>query len=314
MKASEKIGEITTLQEHILRALLYFDIFNYPLKSSEILQFAGGNCLDRNVLLANIQSLVDQQLIFQFDEFFSLQNNQDQIKRRLRGNQLAGESMAIARKQASLISKFPFIKGVFLSGSISKDYMDENSDLDFFIITRPGHLWIARALLILYKRIFLGNSNKYFCVNYFIDSDHLEIAEQNIFTATELATLVPLVNYDLYLLMMKGNDWIKSYFPNLQPRSGQNVIPDDKTFLKRIPELAFAPFSSLLDNLSMKIFKRHWATVYKKDTADKDFNIAFKSDKHVSKHHPLYYQQKVLERYNQKIMEFSKNNDMRWHN
>jgi hypothetical protein len=314
MKASEKIGEITVLQEHILRTLLYFDIFSYPLKSSEILQFAGGNCADRNLFQTNIETLVDRQLIFHFDEFFSLQNNQSQIKRRLKGNQLAKESIIIAYKQAAVIAKFPFVKGVFLSGSISKDYMDENSDLDFFIITQPGRLWVARALLILYKRIFLGNSNKHFCVNYFIDSDHLEIAEQNIFTATELATLVPLVNYGLYMQMMMDNNWIKSYFPNLQPRSSQNVMPDNKSFRKRVQELALTPFSPLLDNLSMKIFKRHWAAVYKKDTADKDFNIAFKSDKHVSKHHPLYYQQKVLEKYQQKIMEFSKNNDMGWHN
>ena len=79
-----------------------------------------------------------------------------------------------------------------ISGSLSKGYYDDDGDIDFFIITSPKRLWIARTFLILYKKIFLLNSRKYFCVNYFISSNALEIEEKNIFTATELTTLLPM--------------------------------------------------------------------------------------------------------------------------
>ena len=98
--------------------------------------------------------------------------------------------------------------------------MDEKSDLDFFIITAPKRLWIARTLLVMYKRFFLFNSHKYFCVNYFVDEDHLEIEEKNLFTATELATVIPLYGQVHYTNLLKANPWLKRFFPNYTPRSG----------------------------------------------------------------------------------------------
>ena len=55
-----------------------------------------------------------------------------------------------------LISKFPYVEGVGISGSLSKGYYDDDGDIDFFIITSPKRLWIARTFLILYKKLFLS--------------------------------------------------------------------------------------------------------------------------------------------------------------
>ena len=86
--------------------------------------------------------------------------------------------------------------------------MDEHSDLDFFIITKPNRLWIARMLLALYQKIVLLNSHKYFCVNYFVDEHHLAIEEKNLYTATELSTLIPLYGKEYYPQLMMANHWI----------------------------------------------------------------------------------------------------------
>src|SRR4029453_8923510 len=97
-----------------------------------------------------------------------------------------------------LIASFPYVRCVCISGSLSKKYFDDTTDIDFFVITKPGRLWVCRTFLILFKKLFLLNSKKYFCINYFIDSDNLEIPDQNIFTATELTTLIPMHDYELY--------------------------------------------------------------------------------------------------------------------
>ena len=183
---------VTRVDEQILRTLLYFDIFNYPLKSEEVFKFLGIPALDKSIVASRLSSLTDQKIIFQFDELFSLKNDKALIDRRLKGNKEADKYLILAQKKANFISKFPFVRAVLASGSLSKGYMDEGSDLDFFIITAPKRLWIARTLLVLYKRVFLANSHKHFCVNYFIDEKHLEIEEKNLFTATELATVIPL--------------------------------------------------------------------------------------------------------------------------
>ena len=78
-----------------------------------------------------------------------------------------------AKAKARFISKFPFVAAVGVSGSLSKGYYDSDSDIDFFIITQHNRLWICRTLLMVYKKIFLLNSRKYFCPNYFISSEQL---------------------------------------------------------------------------------------------------------------------------------------------
>ncbi len=133
-------------------------------------------------------------------------------------------NICLSRKsRPKLISRFPFVRAVLASGSLSKGYMDEKSDIDFFIITAPHRLWIARTLLVLYKRLFLGGSHKHFCVNYFVDEDHLEIEEKNLFTATELATVLPLYGAEQYKSLIKTNGWVRDFFPNYIARSTENV-------------------------------------------------------------------------------------------
>src|SRR6478736_270632 len=200
--------------QSILKVLLYYDIFHYPLTSPEVFQYMSTN----HVTLKDVQHTLDelsiQGYISKCENFYSIRNSREIIDRRIKGNNEAQKWIHLAKKQARLIHSFPFVKAVMISGSLSKNYMDEKSDLDFFVITAPQRLWIARTLLVVYKRLMLSNSHKHFCVNYFIDSSHLEIEEKNIFTATELATLIPFCGYSYYRKLFSDNQWLNSFFPN----------------------------------------------------------------------------------------------------
>ncbi|NJM25866.1 MAG: hypothetical protein HC859_10675 [Bacteroidia bacterium] len=180
MKPYATILNVSPIQQHAIHTLLYFDIFKYPLRNQEIFKFLRTNHLDEETLRNEVEALVNAGLIHRFGEFYSISDTDDNVERRLRGNQLAALSLPVAQRQARLIARFPFVRAVMASGSLSKGYMEASSDLDFFIVTQPGRLWIARTLLVLYKRVFLGNSHKHFCVNYFVDANHLEIADKNI--------------------------------------------------------------------------------------------------------------------------------------
>jgi predicted nucleotidyltransferase len=48
---------------------------------------------------------------------------------------LAVKHIKKAKAVAKFLSWFPYIRGIAISGSLSKNFADENSDLDFFIIT-----------------------------------------------------------------------------------------------------------------------------------------------------------------------------------
>ena len=289
-----------------LKTILYFSLFKYPLTRTEIFQFSENT--DQKEVDSEIDLLLKKGIIFNFDGFYIDVNNPDRVERRLKGNEMARNIMPKAIKVSRKIAKFPYVKGVCLSGALSKGYYDDDGDFDFFIITKPNRLWIARTILVLYKKIFLFNSKKYFCVNYFISSDQLEIAEQNLFTATEIATLIPLYGKDTFVDFLAANPWAKPYFPNKPTPKTSTIRETEKTWFSKLIQKVFDGSVGLkLDRYLQKLTIKKWQRKFT-HLAQEDFNVAMKSTRHVSKHHPQNYQNKVTtrlkERYNQVIEEY----------
>jgi len=307
-------SKLSAVNEQVLHTLLYYDMFNYPLKKQEILRFLGIGRADEHALNNELQQLKNEGLIYQFGELFSLQNNEFNVIRRLKGNEAAEKYLTVAKRQAKLIARFPFVRAVMASGSLSKGYMDEKSDLDFFVVTEPGGLWIARTLLVLYKRLFLFNSHKHFCVNYFVDSKHLKIEERNLFTATELATLVPLYGAEYYEYILDSNDWLRKFFPNYY----HNEIGDvphfkNNWFKQNLEKLIVFLSGDKLNSFFMNVSLSRWKRMYEKDYHPADFNIAFKTKQHTSKNHPNHYQQKIYDLYCRKLAGFKVRLDAKWY-
>lgn len=294
----------------IIRTLLYFDIFNYPLTQDEILRFHP-EAHDTHSIIETISHLKNNLIIYKHDQFYSLQSDSSSCERRKKGNALAKKRLYTAQRYSRVIAAFPFVKGILLSGSISKDYMDPSSDIDYFIITAPKRLWLTRALLALFKRIFLFNSKKYFCTNYLIDSDSLEIEEKNFYTAIESTTLIPVYGKSLCEKFMQQNSWTKQMLPNmLQQRNA--YIEERKNLVKLILERFFSgTLGEKLDLLFMKLAMNRWKKQFGKSFNQEDFNLAFKSRRNVSKNHPRFFQKHVLVLFKERIEQFEISNKIK---
>jgi len=304
----------TPLSKSILRTLLYFDMFKYPLTAEEVFHHLQTNHVTTDDVREELKSMSQQSLIYSLNTFYSIQNNISLESRRKQGNLLAKKYLAIAEAKAKLIASFPFVRAVMASGSLSKEYMDENSDLDFFIVTKSKRLWIARTLLVMYKRIFLSGSHKFFCVNYFVDEEHLEIEEKNLFTATELATLMPLCGKEHYTALIEANHWIKNFLPNFKARSVERVLPSTCSSIKNSFEriLDFIG-GDRLDRFFMNLTDKRWKKIYRHQYEKKDFEIAFKTNSHTSKNHPNYFQKKITELYKERLAAFENQIGITWY-
>lgn len=296
----EKIG-ISTLSKNIIKTLAYYDIFSYPLSRQEIFNCSNTHGDDEETVFEELSFLVSKSIVYKKNDFFYINHNHHIIPRRIEGNKRAIKKIKIARFFSTVISHFPYVRGVFLSGSISKGYLDEKADIDYFIITAPNRLWIARILLVFFKKLFLLNSYKFFCINYFISTENLEIEEKNIYTAIELATLIPTYGADVYNELYESNKWIKQHVPNYPKRDVSNVPVSKKKIIQKLIELLLNNrFGDYLDNKVMELFVRY--DVKKYGTLDEDtFKLAFKTRKNVSKHHPNYFQRRVLESLSKKL-------------
>jgi hypothetical protein len=303
--ASEKRN--IPVPHELLRSLLYFEIFQFPLKVNELKRFCGKPTTIKEVEDELIW-LVQAGYVKHKSGFYSTaeQDIDSIVERRKKGHITADKMLKTVKRYSKLISGFPFVRGIYLSGSLSKGYADKKSDADYFIITKPGRLWICRMLLVGFKRIFLFNSHKYFCVNYFIDEEGLEIQDKNIFTATELATLIPTCNTSLYWKLMQANAWLKEFFPNtlFEGVSGEETIRGNQTWLKLAGEkILSGKFGDKLDNYCYKITVAKWKKKFK-SLSKEELELNLRSKKNVSKHHPQGFQIKVVNVFNEKVKDF----------
>jgi predicted nucleotidyltransferase len=183
---------LTDTRGYILKTLTYFDMFNYPLLADELFFFHGEPCT-RTLFDETLASLITGKTVFCLEGFYGLHNDKGHAENRKKANRLAVEQMIIAKKAAHTLSKFPYVRGLAVSGSLSKNYGSEKADIDFFVITAPGRLWIARTCMHLYKKLtYLTGRHNWYCMNYYVDEAMPEIEEKNIFTATETVTLLPM--------------------------------------------------------------------------------------------------------------------------
>jgi hypothetical protein len=282
----------------ILQALAYYDVFNFPLNFEEILRYSQFS--KQEDLSIQLEELIDKKIIFKLDEFYSLRNDKLLAIQRKADDQRAKEYENEAYKKSILIGKFPYVKGVFISGSLSKGTMGEDGDIDYFIVTTPNRLWVARTLLILYKKIFLLNSRKYFCINYLIDEEALEIEQKNRFTATELITLLPMINTKLYANLLKNNAWVNEFYTQPTDKLFEAKDIEKSVFQKLTEPILNTKFGDIMDDFFMSITLKRWKSKFHGMNSE-DFNIALTTTKRVSKHHPSHFQKRVLNGYNERM-------------
>lgn len=277
----------------ILKVLHYFKVFSWPLTAEEVWIYYRGSVAQLTIR-QSLDQLVRSGKIFQFGIYYQLSDVAEWVDMRSDYNQRADQFMPVAKRMAKLIGSFPFIRGVFISGSLSKNAMGPTSDIDFFMITEPGRLWVARTLLVLFKRIFLLNSHKYFCINYFIDTDHLIIKERNIFTAVEMVTMLPMYDGEWYMEFRTANRWAWEMLPNFPEKTVESVPRHQKKGIKKIVEwLLSGSLGEWLDIRAMQVTVAFWRRKFS-HFDDITFEFAIRSKRYESKHHPLQYQRQVM--------------------
>ena len=295
---------LAPLESEILRVVLYTNLFKYPLTLEEICDRVNACNYQPAEIEKALEGLVNRKLLYPLGDFYSTQHEPRLAERRTKGNAMAASKLKLAQRIASLIHRFPFVRSVMISGSLSKDYMDERSDLDFFLITKAKRLWLVKAAMVFIKRIILFGSYRFFCVNYLIDEDHLEIEEHNQFTATELITVIPVTNKKLYEEFIDANHWVKGIYPNAQFRHVARS-KEPRLLGKRFAEwLLGGAIGTKIDQWAMGVFDRHTMRKYQADYTERDFKVAFKTKEHVSKYHEKNFQRKVMDHYTKAQEDF----------
>lgn len=306
MDSVVKTGYIDTTkaEKSILEVLAYFDIFQYPLTEKEIKKLLSQQVAEEKYKAA-LESLISDKIIFRLDRFYSLRDDSQLATRRREGNYRAKTLFIKAVKIGAFLYKFPYVRAVALSGSLSKDYVDEKADIDFFIITKANRLWIARTIMHLFKKFtFLSGRQHLYCMNYYIDEEALVIEEKNIYTATEIITLLPLGGSACMKNFFEANNWASEWFP-MYFNEHELSISDTRSPIGKFAEwLLNKRMGDRLDQFLFKWTSRRWEKKEQRGQKNmKGKTMSLITGRHFAKSDPESFQEKIIVMYNTRINE-----------
>ncbi len=293
------------LRNEILKTLLYYDIWSFPLTDREIFSFLPVNSMSFEQFKKRLDlACEDERIEHTGDYYYARGHSSAVVEERLQREKHARRLWRAARLSTHVIKRFPFVRGVFVSGDLSKNATHPGSDIDFFIVTEPGRLWIARWLLILFKKTILLNRKKFFCLNSFISSDKLTLDNRNIYTATEVATLKPVYNGYILDNILTANAWIQRYFPNFNIRAFQYQVAERQSIIQKLLEFSFRLVpADRLDTFLMIQMEKIWRRRYPQ-FSDEDRNRLFRCTKSESRAYPGDFQNRILDQYAERLARF----------
>src|SRR5258706_2602432 len=169
-----------SVENGILKTLAYSDCFNYPLTISQIWKYLIiGEKVGKNKIA---ETLKKSKIIEKKDIYFFLKHEISIVERRKDREKISLKKLFLTKHFAKTLSLIPTVNLVGISGSLAMYNASENDDIDFFIISSPGTLWITRLICVLalvvlgVKRMRVGKNHKNkICLNMYIDESQMTL-------------------------------------------------------------------------------------------------------------------------------------------
>lgn len=202
-----------SLENAIHQTIAYADIFDYPLTVAEIHRYLIGMPATLDEVYAALHGRIACQ-ISHCDEFITLAGREKIVHTRTQREAIAQQMWPTARYFGRIISHLPFVRMVAVTGSLAMDNVEANGDIDYLIVTEPHYLWLCRMFIVALVKYARWQTDLGLCPNYIISEDVLVFHEHSLFTARELAQMIPIAGFAIYHKMREMNTWMLDYLPN----------------------------------------------------------------------------------------------------
>lgn len=197
-----------------------------------------------------------------------------------------------------LLKLIPTIEAVFLTGSVAANNAKKNADIDLMIITSSNTAWLTRAVVFIILKIIKKFKNPV-CPNIFLDLNHLEIKNKNLYTAHEVLQAKCLYDKsNINYLWLEKNKWTKDYLPNAYQNQKSKVKNQNlKLKVKRFLFLNWI-FAFCLLNFEFLSFILQYLFMKRKITNEKmGWGYAF--------FHPRDLSEKIVAKFEKKFKQLS---------
>jgi len=202
-----------SLNQAILQTIAYADVFDYPLTTDEIHRYLIGMPTSRGTLrgvLSNGHFLPN--LLNHSGRYFTLVGREAVIDTRKSRATVSADLWRKAVHYGRIIGNLPLVRMVAVTGALAMDNVADG-DVDYLIVTESERLWVCRALVVGIVKV-AARRGVTLCPNYFLAERALQLEERNLFTAHEVAQMVPLTGLETYERLRQLNRWTETFLPN----------------------------------------------------------------------------------------------------
>lgn len=246
MQGARNLIKTLTIQEY----LKFYEIMKYPVpKNTEV--------------------------YFQYSESKLLNPNKNLWIKKLENNNFSwdkkskymDEYLNEIKRLKITFQSIPFVEEIYLCNSITFNALDENSDIDLFIIAEP---WRIRTVkfrsMILFtlkwaKRIW-KRTRKKICLSFFIASNQqnlypISLPSMDIYLAYWIAHLVLIYKTEESpeSVIFTQNKWVKWILPNYQEKQTISLWIDPFTWNTKFKDIIETLWGWLLWNIFERIVK-----------------------------------------------------------
>jgi hypothetical protein len=211
--AADRRRGLAPLERAVVWTVAYADVFDFPRTSAEIHRYLIGVPAAPAAITRAIARAAAEGHLALVGDYVTLAGRTELVDRRAACAAWAARLWPRARSYGALLARLPFVRLVAVSGALAVDNVDARGDIDFFLVTENGRLWTCRALVLVVVRWAARRGDR-LCPNYLVTERALALPDRNLFTAHELAQLVPLAGLPLYAQLRQQNLWTRAYLPN----------------------------------------------------------------------------------------------------
>ena len=291
------------MKSAIQKTLVYSDVFDYPLTEDEAWRFLiSDKRIQRNAFEKELKKLRLSSRLSGGKQFYCLFGREEILKKRERRKKTSERKLIITKRIAKILFWVPTVLLIGISGGLALENAEKKDDIDLFIITSRGSLWVTRLTLVLLLKIvgqYRGRGKKEsqkVCLNMLIDEAGLkfEKTRQDLYTAHEIAQLKPLLDRNnTYAKFVGANKWVSKFLPNGMDRikNHESRIMDGKTNSRFIIHNSLFIFEKAAKLVQALYMKKH-----RTSEIVSDHFLAF---------HPFDYKEFVLKEYNKRLKRYA---------
>ena len=286
----------------ILRTLVYSDIFDYPLAKEEIWKFlVSEKPVESDKVKEELKNFPGAIVNHpEGGDFYCLSGREEIIKTRIKRFKESRIKINRAKNITRYLSLIPTVLFVGISGGLAMHNADEKDDIDLFVITSKGSLWVTRLLLVFLLILMgqyrgrgnppAGGESQKICLNMLIDESFLKFPKerQDLYTAHEIIQLKPLFDRNnTYVKFVNANKWISKFLPNgieIKKLSNEEIRKNNHNY----------SIIQLLNYSTKRLQLWYMKSHQTKETIE-DHLLAF---------HPFDYKETVFKEYNKRLKRY----------